>query len=72
MAQRVCAEEVRITLDATYRELTGAKEACECDAAARYAEAERANNLQAVLEDFQSGTWNVPPCRTLLRFPILT
>ncbi|KAI0281881.1 hypothetical protein BC826DRAFT_974472 [Russula brevipes] len=54
MAQRVCAEEVRITLDATYRELTGAKEACECDAAARYAEAERANNLQAVLQDFQS------------------
>jgi chromosome segregation ATPase len=71
MAQRVRAEEARITLDATYRELTGAKEACERDAAARDAEAERANNLQAVLEDFQSGAWNVPPpCRALLRSPI--
>ncbi|KAI0288052.1 hypothetical protein BC826DRAFT_1098877 [Russula brevipes] len=61
MAQRVRAEEVRITLDATYRELTGGKEACERDAAARDADAKRANNLQAVLEDFQSFTWNVPP-----------
>ncbi|KAH9996701.1 hypothetical protein BJV74DRAFT_877401 [Russula compacta] len=54
MAQRVRVEEVRLTLDATYRELAGAKEASEHNAAARDAEAERANNLQAVLEDFQS------------------
>ncbi|KAF8273443.1 hypothetical protein EI94DRAFT_1769252 [Lactarius quietus] len=39
MAQRVRAEETRVALDATYP---------------RDAEAERANNLQAVLEDFQS------------------
>jgi hypothetical protein len=55
MAQRVRAEEARLTLDATYRELTLAKEANERDVAARDAETERANNLQAVLEDFQSG-----------------
>lgn len=55
MAQRVRLEEVRLTLDATYRELAGAKEASEHIAVARDAEAERANNLQAVLEDFQSG-----------------
>jgi outer membrane murein-binding lipoprotein Lpp len=55
MAQRVRAEEARSTLDATYREFTLAKEANERDVAARDAEAERANNLQAVLEDFQSG-----------------
>ncbi|KAI9509323.1 hypothetical protein F5148DRAFT_773951 [Russula earlei] len=54
MAQRVRAEEARLTLDATHRELAGIKEASERDVAARDAEAERANNLQAVLEDFQS------------------
>ncbi|KAH9956216.1 hypothetical protein BC827DRAFT_1364412 [Russula dissimulans] len=54
MAQRVRAEETRMTLDATYRELAAAKEAGERDARASDAEAERANNLQAVLEDFQS------------------
>ncbi|KAH9973741.1 hypothetical protein BGW80DRAFT_1226364 [Lactifluus volemus] len=54
MAQRVRAEEARLTLDATYRELTLAKEANERDVAARDVETERANNLQAVLEDFQS------------------
>jgi chromosome segregation ATPase len=61
MAQRVRVDEARSTLEATYRELAGAKEASERDAAARDAEAERANNLQAVLEDFQSG---VCQCRT--------
>ena len=55
MAQRVRVDEARSTLEATYRELAGAREAGERDAAARDAEAERANNLQAVLEDFQSG-----------------
>lgn len=55
MAQRVRVDEVRSTLEATYRELAGAREAGERDAAARDAEAQRANNLQAVLEDFQSG-----------------
>jgi len=50
----VRVDEARSTLEATYRELAGAKEASERDAAARDAEAERANNLQAVLEDFQS------------------
>lgn len=55
MAQRVRVDEARLTLEATYRELAGAREAGERDAAARDAEAERANNLQAVLEDFQSG-----------------
>lgn len=55
MAQRVRTEEARTTLDATYRELAAAKEAGERNAAARDAEAERANNLQAVLEDFQGG-----------------
>jgi hypothetical protein len=55
MAQRVRVDEARSTLEATYRELAGAKEAGERDAAARDAEAQRANNLQAVLEDFQSG-----------------
>jgi hypothetical protein len=55
MAQRVRVDEARSALEATYRELAGAKEASERDAAARDAEAERANNLQAVLEDFQSG-----------------
>ncbi|KAI0249202.1 hypothetical protein BJV78DRAFT_1129850 [Lactifluus subvellereus] len=54
MAQRVRAEEARLALDATYRELALANEANERDAAARDAETERANNLQAVLEDFQS------------------
>jgi hypothetical protein len=57
MAQRVRAEEARLTLDATYRELALAKETNERDAAARDAETERANNLQAVLEDFQSGMY---------------
>ena len=55
MAQRVRVDEARSTLEATYRELAGAREAGERDAADRDAEAERANNLQAVLEDFQSG-----------------
>ncbi|KAI0280191.1 hypothetical protein BGY98DRAFT_965096 [Russula aff. rugulosa BPL654] len=54
MAQRVRVDEARSTLEATYRELTGAKEASERNAAERDAETERANNLQAVLEDFQS------------------
>jgi len=54
MAQRVRGDEARSTLDATYRELAAAKEAAERNATARDAEAERANNLQAVLEDFQS------------------
>jgi len=57
MAQRVRTEEARTTLDATYRELAAAKEASERNATARDAEAERANNLQAVLEDFQSGAF---------------
>ena len=43
---------VRLMLEATHRELPRAKEASERDAAA---EAERANNSQAILEDFQSG-----------------
>ncbi len=55
MAQRVRVDEARLTLEATYRELTGTKEVSERNAAARDAETERANNLQAVLEDFQSG-----------------
>ncbi len=55
MAQRVRVDEARLTLETTYRELTGAKEASERNAATRDAENERANNLQAVLEDFQSG-----------------
>lgn len=54
MAQRVHVDEARLTLEATYRELTGAKEASERNATERDAETERANNLQAVLEDFQS------------------
>lgn len=57
MAQRVRGEEARSTLDATYRELAAVKEAAERNATARDAEAERANNLQAVLEDFQSGAF---------------
>jgi hypothetical protein len=64
MAQRVRVDEARLTLEATYRELTGAKEASERNSAERDAESERANNLQAVLEDFQSG---VLTCRALLR-----
>lgn len=59
MAQRVRVDEARSTLEATYRELTGAKEASERNAAERDAETERANNLQAVLEDFQSGVLHV-------------
>ncbi len=59
MAQRVRVEEARAALDATYRELAVAKEASERISTARDAEAERANNLQAVLEDFQSGTSRV-------------
>ena len=59
MAQRVRTEEARVALDATYRELAVLKEASERVSAARDAEAERANNLQAVLEDFQSGTSRV-------------
>ncbi|KAH9048444.1 hypothetical protein EDB84DRAFT_1457022 [Lactarius hengduanensis] len=54
MAQRVCVEEARVALDTTYHELAVAKEASERVSVARDAEAERANNLQAVLEDFQS------------------
>ncbi|KAF8496477.1 hypothetical protein F5888DRAFT_1614651 [Russula emetica] len=54
MAQRVRVDEARLTLEATYRELTGTKEASERNAVERDAETERANNLQAVLEDFQS------------------
>ncbi|KAI0301601.1 hypothetical protein B0F90DRAFT_318651 [Multifurca ochricompacta] len=54
MTQRVRVEEIRVTFDATYRELALTKEASERDAATRDAEAERANNLQVVLEDFQS------------------
>ena len=64
MAQRVHVEEARLTLEATYRELTGAKEASERNAAERDAETMRANNLQAVLEDFQSGALT---CRAPLR-----
>lgn len=59
MAQRVRAEEARVGLDATYRELAVVKEASERVSVARDAEFERANNLQAVLEDFQSGTSRV-------------
>jgi hypothetical protein len=59
MAQRVRTEEARVALDTTYRELAVVKEASERVSAARDAEAERANNLQAVLEDFQSGTSRV-------------
>jgi hypothetical protein len=59
MAQRVRTEEARSTLDTTYRELAVAKEAGERNATARDAEAERANNLQAVLEDFQSGAFSL-------------
>jgi hypothetical protein len=59
MAQRVRVDEARLTLEATYRELTGAKEASERNAAERDTETERANNLQAVLEDFQSGVLRV-------------
>ncbi|KAI9441237.1 hypothetical protein H4582DRAFT_2205735 [Lactarius indigo] len=54
MAQRVRVEEARVALDATYRELAVTKEASERVSAARDAEAERANNLQTVLEDFQT------------------
>ena len=61
MAQRVRGDEARSTLDATYRELAAAKEAAERNATARDAEAERANNLQAVLEDFQSGAFPLSP-----------
>ena len=71
MAQRVRAEEARTTLDATYRELAAAKEASERNAAARDAEAERANNLQAVLEDFQSGAFFLM-CLSLSECPVET
>jgi hypothetical protein len=64
MAQRVRAEEARVALDATYRELAVVKEASERVSVARDAEAERAHNLQAVLEDFQSGTSRVSTSHT--------
>jgi len=70
MSQRVRAEEARVTLDATFRELAVAKEASERVVAARDAEAERANNLQAVLEDFQSGTSRVSMSHTSILTPI--
>jgi chromosome segregation ATPase len=62
MAQRVRVDEARSTLEANYRELTGTREASERNAAERDAETERANNLQAVLEDFQSGVLHVEHC----------
>ena len=59
MAQRIRVEGARVALDATYRELAVVKEASERVSAARDAEAECANNLQAVLEDSQSGTSHI-------------
>ncbi|KAI0262540.1 hypothetical protein BC834DRAFT_890646 [Gloeopeniophorella convolvens] len=54
MSQRVRVEEARGALDAAHRELAVAREASERGAEALDAERERADNLQAVLEDFQS------------------